>query len=305
LDLILHLAHSLYFLGHFQETLDYLLRQRECLERLQDHALAGPYHFWLAHTYSYRREAERAAQSAQHAITAAQQCGDAVTLGKAYYVLAREGFWMCRFPQGVEHGRQAITLLERTEERWWLGQSYWAVGLNYTFMGECEPALDAVTRAYTIGETIGDTRLQTYAMWAIGWVYATRGDWDAGVEACQRSLERSVDPINTACALGWMGYAYLEKGDPVQAIPLLEQSIERCIQVQYRGLQGWFTAWLSDAYILNDQMEQAHDVALQGLDIAEDVKNGKSFHGSGLPIDQSGHAIALDKNIPNTEIAVE
>ena len=135
-------------------------------------------------------------------------------------------------------------------------------------------AMKAVTRAHTIAETIGNTRLQTYAMWAIGWVHATRGDWQAGVAACQHSLAQSVDPINTACALGWMGYAYLEQGDSVQAIAVLEQSVERCIQVQYRGLQGWFTAWLSDAYLLHGQMEQAHNVALQGLHIARDVKNG-------------------------------
>jgi tetratricopeptide (TPR) repeat protein len=189
-------------------------------------------------------------------------------------MLAREGFWMCQYPQGVEQGRQAITLLERTEEQWWLGQSYWAVGLNYTFMGECEPAMEAVTRAHVIAEAIGNTRLQTYAMWAIGWVYATRGDWQARVAACQHSLERSVDPINTACALAFMGYAYLEKGDPGHAIPMLVQSIEECIQVQYRGLQAWFAAWLSDAYLLNQQIEQAHNTALQGLDIARDVKNG-------------------------------
>jgi tetratricopeptide (TPR) repeat protein len=178
------------------------------------------------------------------------------------------------YPQGVEHGQRAITLLERTEEQWWLGQSYWAVGLNYTFMGECEPAMEAVTCAYTIGEAIGNTRLQTYALWAIGWVYATRGDWQAGIEACQRSLDQSVDPINTACALGFLGYAYLEQGDPGQSIPLLEQSIETCIQVQFRWLQGLFMASLSEAYLLHGQTEQARDAALQGLHIAKDVKNG-------------------------------
>ena len=274
LELTLRFVNSLYFLGRFQETLDALLPQQECLERLQDPTLAGPYYFWLSHTYSYRREAELAVQSAQHAIAAAQQCGDEVTLGKAYYVLAREGFWMCQYPQGVEHGRQAITLLERTAEQWWLGQSYWAIGLNYTFMGEWAPAMEAVTRAHTIAETIGNTRLQTYAMWALGWVYATRGDWQEGVAACQRSVEQSVDPINTAAAMGWMGYAYLGQGGLGQAIAVLEQSIERCIQVQYRGLQGWFTAWLSEAYLLHGQTEQARDAALQSLEIARDVKNG-------------------------------
>jgi class 3 adenylate cyclase len=83
LEITLRLVNSLYFLGRFQESLNALLQQRECLERLQDPALAGPYYFWLSHTYSYRREAALTAQSAQYAIAAAQQCGDEVTLGKA------------------------------------------------------------------------------------------------------------------------------------------------------------------------------------------------------------------------------
>jgi class 3 adenylate cyclase len=52
LDLALRLTHSLYFLGRFQETLDLLLRQQECLGRLQAPVLTGPYYFWLSHTYS-------------------------------------------------------------------------------------------------------------------------------------------------------------------------------------------------------------------------------------------------------------
>ena len=97
-----------------------------------------------------------------------------------------------------------------------------------------------------------------------------------------------------------MGYAYLEQGDPGQAIAVLEQSIEGCIQVQYRGLQGWFTAWLSDAYLLNHQTEQARNTALQGLDIAGDVKNGygvgwttralgRIAQASGAFVEAAGH----------------
>lgn len=43
LALVLRLAHSLYFLGRFQDTLDFLLQQQARLERLQDAVLAGPY----------------------------------------------------------------------------------------------------------------------------------------------------------------------------------------------------------------------------------------------------------------------
>lgn len=144
LELVIQLAHPLYLLGRFQDTLDLLLQQQARLERLQDPALTGPWAFWLSHTYSYQGEHTGAEQNAQRAIAAAQQCGDEVTLGEAHYVLAKEGFWLCRFPQGITHGQQAIALLERTGEQWWLGHAHWTVGVTYYFMGEFDAFQEAL-----------------------------------------------------------------------------------------------------------------------------------------------------------------
>src|SRR5262249_41869471 len=112
LHIVLRLTPSLYFLGRSPESLYLLLLQPERLERLQDSSLAGPYYFWLGHTYTYLGDQEQAAQQAKRAIEEAQRCGDVVTLGKAYYVLARVDFWSGQFVQGIEHGRQATILLE-------------------------------------------------------------------------------------------------------------------------------------------------------------------------------------------------
>jgi tetratricopeptide (TPR) repeat protein len=125
-DIVIRLAYSFYFLGRMQDTLDLLLQQQARVEQLQEPALIGPYYFWLGHTDSYLGDQERAAQSAQRALEEGQRCGDDATVGKAYYVLARRGFWVCQYPQGVEHGLQAIALLERAQEVLWLGQPYWA-----------------------------------------------------------------------------------------------------------------------------------------------------------------------------------
>src|SRR5262249_27722222 len=47
LDLVLRLAHSLYFPGRFQDTLELLLQQQTRVERLQDPMLTGPFYLWL------------------------------------------------------------------------------------------------------------------------------------------------------------------------------------------------------------------------------------------------------------------
>jgi tetratricopeptide (TPR) repeat protein len=272
LELTLRQAQSLYFLGRFPESLALLLREQERLTQLQDPALAGPYYFWLGHTYSYLGDQDLATQSAQRAITVARQCGDEVTMGQAYYVLARSGFWSGQFVQGVKYGRQAVALLECTAERWWMGQAQWAVGANYGFVGEFARAVEAERRAHAVGEALGDPRLQTYAAWTIGWIEARRGDWEAAIQACQRGLDLAPDPLSTAMALAFLGYAYLEQGDAGQAIPLLEEAVQQLGGFRFRLPQGWFTLFLSEAALMRSDLERAHALALQGVEIARDVQ---------------------------------
>ena len=272
LDLALREAYSLIPLGRFQDILDLLLRQQGCLERLQDPSVAGNYYFLLGRTYLYLGNDERAAQSAERSIAEARQCGDEATMGKAYYLLAQQAPLSGQPAQGLEHGRQAVALLERTGEQWWIGPAHWIVGLNYAQMGEFEPALEAVTRAQAIAEAIGDPQLQTSAAWATGIIYAAMGEWEDGIEACYQGLKQSPDPLNTAMASGWLGYTHLEKGDSAQAIPLLEQSVKQLGQFRFPQFQGWFMVFLAEARCLSDQHQEAHDLAMRGLEITKAAK---------------------------------
>jgi tetratricopeptide (TPR) repeat protein len=272
LELVLQLAHSLYFLGRFQEMLELLVQQQERLERCHESSLAGPYAFWRSHALSYLGEYEQSVHCAQRAIEMAQQGGDEATMGKAYYVLARNGFWLCQFPQGIAYGGQAVTLLERAGELWWLGQAHWAVGTNYTFMGELTSAWEPIARTQAVGETIGDPRLQCYAAWSKGYTATFAGDWETGIAACQESLARSPDPVNTAVAKGFLGEAYLAKGDPTAALPWLEQAVQLMSQFRSRPLQSWYMTSLGEAHRLHGHFAQARELASQALTISQAIK---------------------------------
>ena len=272
-ELGLRLTHSLYFLGRFAETLELLHQQRDRLDQVKDPVLTGAYYFWLSHTYSYLGEHEQAVENAQHAINEAQRGGDQATMGKAYYVLARVGFLSSSYPQGIEHGQQAVALLKRGEEPWWLGQSHWIVGINAIFLGDFAAVLEAEAQAKSIGDAIGDPRLQCYAAWTTGWANATRGEWDAGISDCERGLDHAPDPLSTAVAMGFLGSAYLEAGDIARAISMLEPAVEHMDQFRVRFLQGWYTTWLGEAYLLHQQIEQARARAQHGLEITKDIKN--------------------------------
>ena len=267
LDLIRREAYSLIPLGRLREILDLLLQHQDGFERLQDPWLLGDYYFLCCRTYLFLGDSERAAVSARLAIAEATRCGDEATLGKTYYLLAQQGPLSGQALEGIEHGRRAVELLERAGERWWIGRAYWAMGLNHAHGGEFGPALAAEGRARAIGEALGDRHLQSLASWTTGIILAFAGEGESGIEMCRRGLEHSPDPFNTAIAQGWLGYAYLEIGEPVQAIPLLEQSVEQLGQFRFPQFQGWFMAYLADAYSLNHRTELASNLASRALGI--------------------------------------
>lgn len=271
LDLVLRQVHSLIFLGRFQATRALLGTYQALVEHLHEPALAGPYYFWLGLTNGLLGDQKQAGQYAQRALDAARNSSDQTLMGKAYYVLSMERYWVGQLQQGMEYGRQAVTLLEHTEDPYWLGMANFYLGLNAFLMGEFTQALSALENARVIGDNTGNPRLQSVAAWLTGWMKATQGEMDVGIALCQRGLDQSPDPLNTAGALGYMGTAYLEQGDAAQAIPLLEQSIQHWQQFRFPQLQGWFTTLLGEAYLLHGDHQKAWELVRQGLSMAQEA----------------------------------
>ena len=277
LEVILQLAESLLPLARFPETLELFLGHRELVDRIGDPALAGPFYFWLAHTYSYLGDQEEAASNARLAIAAARQQGDTVTEGKAWYVLCRDAFWSGRFSEGIEHGREALALLERSDEPWWQGQAYWVAGFHHYVLGQFDEAFDKMKWAEAIWRALQDPRLDP--SWSTGYFHASLGEWELGIEECRGGLERAQDPLNTAAALGFLGYAYLEKGDLPKAIEALEGSTQRLRQAGMQQLLGWFSAFLAEACLRSGRADEARDYADEALAVTEGVH---FRYGSGM-----------------------
>jgi tetratricopeptide (TPR) repeat protein len=281
LRLVLRKASSLIHLGRFGEVLAVLLHWRTSFDRLNDASLAAYYHFLVARTHLFLGDRERAIQSAERAIAEAERSGDEVTRGKAHYVLAQEAPLSGRAVEGVRHAQEALACLERAGRAWWVGQAYWVVGLNHAQLGELDAAFEAETRARVIGETVGDRQLQASALWSMGIVHVALDQVEAGIEACQRSVAVAPDPLTHAVALGWLGFALVEHGDPARAIPVLETSVRQHTIFRFPQFQGWFTAFLAEAYRVDGQLERAHATAREALEI---TRAARSLYGVGLAL---------------------
>ena len=276
-ELVLRLAESLLPLARLPETLELLDRHREVVERLGDPTLSGRFHFWLAHTHSYLGNQAEASSHALRAIEEAQASGEDGTEGKACYVLSRDAFWAGEFSEGIRYGLKAVALLERTEDRWWQGQAFWVVGFHHYVLGRFEWGLEAMARAYSIYETLKDPRLDP--SWSTGYFHASLGDGETGIRYCQAGLDRAQDPLNTAAALGFLGYAWLQKGDLPKATETLEDSIRRLEAAGMRQLQGWFSAFLAEAYLRSGRSGEALPIAEQAVAVTLEAR---FWYGLGL-----------------------
>lgn len=267
LEVVLKLAESLLPLARFPETLELCERHSERVERLDEPTLSAQFYFWLAHTHTYLGHQENTRRYTELAITAAQKCADESTEGKASYVLGRDGFWSGRFADGLHASLRAVVLLERSGEPWWQGQAYWVAGFNYYALGQFDQGIAALERACEIGVALDDYRLD--ASWSLGYFYASLGDWESGIECCRRGLARSRDPLNTAVAMGFLGYAQLRKGDISEAIVTLGDSVEKLRETGMQQILGWFSAFLSEAYLAAERLKEARELGQQALVVTQ------------------------------------
>jgi len=271
LEIVLWEATSLFPLGRIQEVLELLLPERDALEGLKDPTLAGDYHFMLGRAYSFLADHQRATEHGQRAIEEADRSGNDALRGKAYCLLAQDAPVSGRALEGIEDGQRAVALLRQTRELWWLSNAYWVVALNHAQIGEFHLGLEAIGQAHQIAEATGDPRQRTLVAWGAGILHAVIGDVDRGVEECRRALDLAPDPLNRAIAGGWLGFALIQKGDPDRAIPLLEDSVRQFAQWRYRVLEGWFGAFLAEAFREKGQLDSGLEFARRALQIATDA----------------------------------
>jgi tetratricopeptide (TPR) repeat protein len=191
-----------------------------------------------------------------------------MTLAQAFHILAMHRHRSEKFREGAEYSRRSRALLERPEARGQLANTCFVLGLNALMSGDFTAALEAEAQAEAISRQLGELSLQVSAAWATGWLQAARGCYDEGLEACQRGLTCAPDPLSAAFVLGWMGYAYVEKGEAEEAVSCLEQAVRHMQQCGYPRMQGLYTIFLGAAHLLQGDIDKARALIHQGAELA-------------------------------------
>jgi tetratricopeptide (TPR) repeat protein len=273
LEMNLALFDYLLPLGRIGESIAVLLAEHDRLERLRDPQLSARYYFDLARAYMLSNHA-LVADNARRAIAEAERCGDRAIMGGAYGVLTVACALSGQAPLGIECGQRAIALLDATPQQWHLSYACWALGICWTQTGQFAEALAIERRALDIAKAIGDSALEVSASWVSGVAHAVMGEWDQGIAECRHAVDTARNVLYRAFATGFLGFAYMEKGDSARAIVALEEAIPLVKQFGLKTLEAWFTTFLAEAHRLDGQLDRAEAVAERGRLIGSESSYG-------------------------------
>jgi DNA-binding SARP family transcriptional activator/tetratricopeptide (TPR) repeat protein len=265
LEIVIQKAWILSVLGRVREILDLLPPHAGAIERLADPALAAPYYFRLGLTHCFLGNLAHAEEAETRALAAAARCGDEVTAGQAHYTLALRASWLGESREGIAHGRQAADKLGASGRRDWEGLAWWALGLNYLLAGAFAEALAAAARVEAIAGELGEQRVASLGAYATAKTLTTMGEGERAVAAGRHALEISRDPVARATAVLSLGAALVELGDAAQALPLLEDAVERFGRFGIRHTLALAHQALGEAHLLAGAGTRARLHAEQAL----------------------------------------
>jgi tetratricopeptide (TPR) repeat protein len=272
-DLVIRLADSLFYLGRRNDSIESLLNHEDRLKRIQRPDLECKYFLYLSRNYSFQGDRERALHHAQRSLEEAKRVEDKESMGRAYVLMALETGFAGSIKQGITYSEQAVLILENTEDHRYLAMAYYLLGFQSIYHGDFRRAKDAATHLGALSEEMGDPSRQAHSRHLLGLRATMMGEWDKGIDHYRRALDIAPDLYEEAIILGFLGYGYLEKGDQIKAVTILENAVEQANQYRSRQVQNWFMSYLGEAYAANGRTEEAHKLVSQGLNLAKEIMN--------------------------------
>ena len=272
-DLAVRRTSSLYFLGEVRQSVG-LLSRLDPGARADggDPGQIAELRFWLAHGHSHLGNPDEAHAAARDSAALAARAGKTAVLGRARYVLAREGWWTGRWADGIAEGEAAVPILEETGQDWWLGHCLCYIGHGHRSLGRFDRAITAASRAREVGDASGDPRVRSFSGWSRGWYLACMGRTEESIEACEEAIAVSPDPANSAWALGFLGFAHGEHGNAGRAIDELGRAIDAVRRAEHPRVQCWFEGWIADAHLAVGRPHDARAAARSALTTARLVR---------------------------------
>ena len=282
INLHLSVRSPLAALGERERVLEHLRAAEALANALGDQRRLARVNANIARELSAQGEHEQAVTACERAIGMARTLDDygleVVTtnfLGSAYYCLGN-------YSKAVEALRRNLVPLDSPVVR----ERFGAIGLPFANSrnslalalaerGEFVEAIARCTEAIQIAEAVGHPFSVTVTYRGMGHLHLRRGDLHQATLTLEHGLEvcQGVDSPPLFHALrSALGYAYARSGRSAEAIPLLEEAVERPVMFGIQEGQSLRTIRLSEGYLLAGREADARAAAQRALGLARQHK---------------------------------
>ena len=145
--------------------------------------------------------------------------------------------------------------------------------------GEFAEGLARGAEAVDIAEAADHPHSRVLAAWGLGMLYLVRGDPEQAIPVLERGLVVSRVagiPLLFPFVAGPLGLAYALSGRLAEALPPLEQAVHQAAAMNLMANHSLRFAWLAEAHLLAGRPERASELAAQALALAE--QHGERAH---------------------------
>jgi tetratricopeptide (TPR) repeat protein len=282
IDLHFNLRVSLGALAEHERVLEHLRAAEALANALGDERRLARVNAYIATELMAKGEYEQAVTACERTIATARTLDDYGLEVTATHFLGVAHYYLGNYPKAVEAlGRNLVPLDSPVVGERLGGMialpfaiSRASLGLALAERGEFVESVVRCTEAIQIAETVGHPFSVTAMYQRMGRLHLRRGDLHQVALALEHALEicQGVEsPPLFHAVRSTLGYAYALSGRSAEAIPLLEEAVERPMARGGEG-QSLRTISLSEAYLLAGREADARAAAQRALGLARQYK---------------------------------
>jgi tetratricopeptide (TPR) repeat protein len=282
IDLRLDLRPALAPFGEMRQIFPYLREAERLAEALGDQRRLGRALSYMTRAFWEMVDQERALDTGQRVFSLANDLDDFSLQILAHYSLGRVHFDLGNYHQAVELYRNNVTLLtgDLSRERFGMGGlpavvSRVELSEALAELGEFAAGIPYGEEAIRIAEAVNHPFSRVIADWGMGYLYLYKADLSKAISVLERGLalcQTSNIPVLFSQVASALGAAFALAGRSAEALPLLEQAIERALSGRLRVFLPRWTIHLGEGYLFAGRIEAATTEARRALTLSRDNK---------------------------------